>query len=68
MARNIEVGQVWKTRNGEVVFIHSKDDTSYPFNLSPYSCVTQDGKEFDDGRKGGLDLMRRLRSAEKTDA
>lgn len=63
MDKNIQVGQVWRTRNGEIVYIKSQDDTSYPFNLSPQSCVTADGKEFDDGRKGGLDLIRLLRKA-----
>lgn len=63
MDKNIQVGQVWRTRNGEIVYIKSQDDTSYPFNPSPQSCVTADGKEFDDGRKGGLDLIRLLRKA-----
>lgn len=63
MAKNIQVGQVWRTRNGEIVYIRSKDETSYPFNLSPRSCVTADGKEFDDGSKGGLDLVRLVRNA-----
>lgn len=61
--KNIQVGQLWRTRSGEVVLIKSKDDTSFPFNLAPASCVTADGKEFDDGRKGGLDLIRLVRSA-----
>lgn len=60
--KNIQVGQTWRTRSGDVVFVSSKDDTSFPFNLSPRSCVTADGKEFDDGRKGGLDLVRLVRN------
>ena len=56
--KTIAVGQVWKTRSGDTVFISSKDDTSYPFNFSPRSCVTEQGREFDDGRPGDLDLMR----------
>ena len=63
MPKNIQVGQVWMTRNGERVYIKSRDTTSYPFNLSPQSCVTADGREFDDGRKGGLDLVRLVRRA-----
>lgn len=58
--KTIEVGQWWRTRNGDVVFIKSKDDTTYPFNLFPRSCVTADGKEFDDGANGGLDLIRKV--------
>lgn len=62
MAKNIQVGQLWRTRNGEIVLIKSQDTTSYPFNLAPASCVTADGKEFDDGRRGGLDLVRIVRN------
>lgn len=58
--KHIEVGQFWRTRSGEVVRIVSRDATSYPFNLAPRSCVTADGREFDDGRRGGLDLMRQV--------
>lgn len=61
MPKNIQVGQLWRTRGGEVVLIKSKDDTSYPFNLSPRSCVTADGREYDDGSKGALDLVRLVR-------
>lgn len=61
MAKNIQVGQLWRTRCGEIVLIKSQDTTSYPFNLSPASCVTADGREYDDGRKGGLDLIRIVR-------
>lgn len=56
--KNIQVGQLWETRCGDVVMIKDRDTTSYPWNLSPQSCVTEDGKEFDDGSKGNLDLIR----------
>ena len=68
MSKNIQVGQVWRTRGGDIVLIKSKDDTSYPFNLSPVSCVTKDGREFDDGRTGNLDLMKLIKNHDEVAA
>ena len=59
--KNIQVGQIWKTRGGELVRVVSVDDTDFPYNLAPRSCVTADGREFDDGEPGELDLVSLVR-------
>ena len=38
MSKNIQVGQVWRTRCGDIVLVKSQDDTSYPFNRSYMYC------------------------------
>ena len=60
--KKIAIGQVWETRGGELAMVHSRDETSYPWNLKPRSCVTDKGREYDDGTAGDLDLIRLVKT------
>lgn len=66
MPLNIQVGQQWRTRGGEVVTIAGRDentDTPYVWDLSNGESVNENGHEVGDSRLSSNDLIELVAAA-----
>ena len=61
----IEVGQVWRCRDGRERAVRSNDGNPfYPWNLSGSSSIDAIGREFGDGENADADLMELVQDAD----
>lgn len=61
----VEVGQVWRCRDGGERAVLSNDGNPfYPWNLSDGSSVSATGREFGDGENADADLMELVQDAD----